>query len=174
MNGLKKKTVKLPRNYEDYGLYVAARKVADLVFEYASSDPNRWLQDTREDPGGLDAAYNQTESGLFLEIYRGQISSIWTPWGDYIFCGNTSGDGTGSWRLVNTEILKRLCAARYRPKQESVGIVFAIHCVDKLQLPQPVEREPQNYLGDDITRTAWDNMTRRYKEEHMEDPIELI
>lgn len=153
---------------ENYDLYVAVRKVADLVFEYASGDVNIsrdhiWLEDRRE--GKVNPFYNQTESGLFLEFYYGQPSSVWTPWGKYGF----GGSGSGDWGLVIPRILERFGTTLYQPErntnQGTFGPVYAIHRVDDLRLPEPQWREPQNYLAYEVVEQAWNNMTRRYNSE---------
>lgn len=151
---------------EDYELYVAVRKIADMVFEYASPDVGTkgiWLQDRRGE--GVNPYYDQTESGLFLEFYYRQPSKVWTPWGYYGF----SGSGSGRWDEETPKILERLGATLFRPEQNAkmgtIGPVYALHQVDGVQLPEPKLRERQNFLEYEVAKRAWENMTNRYKTE---------
>lgn len=152
---------------EDYEIYVAVRRVADIVFEYASPDVGTkgiWLEDRRNE--SVNPYYDQTESGLFLEFYYGQPSKVWTPWGYYGF----SGSGSGWWNEETPKILERLGAILFSPEQNTkagtIGPVYALHRVDGVQLPEPKLRERQNYLEYEVAKRAWENMTKRYKAEH--------
>ena len=152
---------------EDYEIYVAVRRVADIVFEYASPDVGTkgiWLEDRRNE--SVNPYFDQTESGLFLEFYYGHPSKVWTPWGYYGF----SGSGSGRWDEETPKILERLGAILFSPEQDTkagvIGPVYALLRVDGVQLPEPKLRKPQNYLEYEVAMRAWENMTKRYEAEH--------
>ena len=150
---------------EDFRIFLAARKIADLSYEFASPSVkgNPWLDDRRDE--GVNPFYHQTETGLFLEMYYGIPGKIWTPWG-YWGCW---GSGTG-WDKKKTEaFLKRLGATIYQEKRYvegacggEVGPVYAVHCVDEMQLPDPVMRNTKKYLSYEQANKEWEKLTHDY------------
>lgn len=144
----------------DFDLYMAARKVTDLVFEHAreSLRKGEFLKDRRSE--GANPFYNQTANGFFLEFYYGKPGSLWTPWGKWSFTGSSSGGvGIGS-------LLQDLEATLYEPERTSnlgtFGPVYAIHKIDKIVLPDPVELDPSAYSSYEESKTAWEELTKRY------------
>lgn len=151
----------------DFTRYSQARKIADIVFEYASDDVNRsldkiWMQDGRNQ--GTNPYYMQTHRGFFLEAYYGQLSKLWTPWGKYGF----GGSGSGSWEEVTPVILDRLGAVEKVPErnteQGTIGPIYTVHKVDKIVLPDPVERPRSLYVPYEDVDKAWKSLTQQYKQ----------
>jgi len=148
----------------DFDLYVAARRVADIVFEYASPDveDEMWLEDRREE-AGVSPSSSQTASGLFLELYYGQPSMIWTPWG----CWGFGGSSGGWWKEALPKLLERLGATLHTPEAVThrghYGPVYAIHKVDDMALPEPVERPKDEFIPRKEAGAIWKTLTERYE-----------
>lgn len=154
---------------ENYDLYVAARRVADILTEEinrAKKAGARLNATIKGDGGGANPFYSQTESGLFLEYYYRSPSQVWTPWGYWKFVWDVSYSGD-PWPKILDRVLSRLGATMYSPERNesygTVGPVYAIHKVDKMQLPEPKVRERQNYLDREVAKKAWHKMSLRYR-----------
>ncbi len=152
----------------DLARYSQARRIADIVFEYASGDVGVsfdyiWMQDRRgESPNPY---YKQTHRGFFLEGYYGQISTLWTPWGEYGF----GGSGSGSWEKVKPEILKRLGAVEHKPlritEMGEIGPVWAVNSIDGEELPDPIERPRSQFATSREVDKAWKELTTQFVEQ---------
>jgi len=143
----------------DFDLFVAARKIADLVHSYPNDQ--LWMLDRRN--AAPNPYYKQTESGLFLEMYYGLPSRLWTPWGEWHF----GGSGSGDWDPVHPVILARLGATEYQPEMGYIGPVYAIHRVDgDITLPDPIVRPHEQYMSYKDALAAWEQMTARYQQAH--------
>lgn len=155
---------------EDYDLYVAIRRIADIFFEEvrraqaAGADLNVEFLNENVNP-----FYNQTDSGLFVEYYYSSPSKIWTPWGYWQCIWHVSYSGN-PWEEILPRFLERIGATEHMPLRHAsygeVGPVYAVHRVDDVELPEPKVRERQNYLEYEVANKAWDNMTKRYEREH--------
>lgn len=154
----------------DFDLYVATRRVADIVFEVAhqiSTDHSKlWIDDRRNQ--GVNPYYNQTQTGLFLDFYYATPSSIWTPWGEYNFKGSAIYNSGAEEELVQG-VMQRLTTALHRPKiyntMGEIGPTYAILAVEDTELPAPVLRPINAYLPDEEADRIWDDFTKRYKAE---------
>lgn len=73
-------------------LYKIVREIGDLILWTAeqSSDKHLFIADRRTQ--SVNGFYNQTQQGIFFELYYGAPSSLWTPWGKWDFCGCSSGN----------------------------------------------------------------------------------
>jgi len=158
---------------DDFELFKAAKKVVETIFEYATPDPaspdNLWLEDRRErEP---NHSMYQTLSGLFLELFsNGGPHSLWTPWGVWEFTFSSTGDWESA---MKNNILPRLGATFHRELRASdkwgdfgaAGAVYAVHCLDSLGLPDPVERpQEQWHHFAEKAQTAWQTMNIRLSE----------
>lgn len=152
----------------DFARYSQARRVADIVFEYASGNVNSslyqiWMQDRRNQ--GVNPYYNQTHRGFLLEAYYGQLSKLWTPWGQYGFGG---GSGSGNWKEVTPVILDRLGAVEKVPvrntEQGIIGPIYTVHKIDEIVLPDPVERPRSLYVPYEEVDKVWKSLTQQYKQ----------
>ena len=150
----------------DLGRFSQARQIADIVFEYVTRKAGDiregiWMEDRR----GEDANpyYNQTHRGFFLEGYYGQISNLWTPWGKYGF----GGDGSGSWKKATPEILERLGATEHMPETDTemgtIGPIWAVHRIDGVEVPDPVERPGSQFIPYKEADAAWDALKAQYE-----------
>jgi hypothetical protein len=144
---------------------MAARKIADLSYEFASPSVKKepWLGDRRDE--GVNPFYNQTETGLFLEMYYGIPGKIWTPWG----CWGCWGSGTGWDKKMTEAFLERLGATMYQQERYVegacggvIGPVYAVHRVDDMLLPDPVVRNRKKYLSYEQAKEEWGRLTRYY------------
>lgn len=151
---------------EDDNLYAAMRKIADIFFEEVKKADKEGKIRAEFGDDGVNPFYNQTGSGLFLEYYYGQPDKVWTPWGYWRFLWNVSYSGDAPWEEILSNVLQRLGATEYMPERNlsygTVGPVYAIHRVDDIELPEPKEREQQNYLERGVAKKAWEAMTQRY------------
>lgn len=151
---------------QDLERYSQARRIADLIFEYVSPDyrvtDRPWKEDRRDE--GANPFYNQTHRGFFLEAYYGSLGRLWTPWGKYSF----GGSGCGSWEEVTPKILERLGATLCLPEEYReygvVGPVYALHKIDEVELPDPVEQPRSHFRTYEEAKQAWDDLTRQYHE----------
>ncbi|HBI33732.1 MAG TPA: hypothetical protein DEA43_00125 [Candidatus Moranbacteria bacterium] len=151
-----------------FQLYMAARAIADLVYEYASPEVSGvdgiWLEDRRAE--GVNPYCSQTSSGLFLELYYGQPGSIHTPWGKW----NCWGSGCGSWEEKIPELLKRLDATVYkelvRNSQGEFGPIYALHRIGNLILPDSVAKTRNEELSYETAKAEWKRLTRDFHEFH--------
>lgn len=162
----KQPTVEDPSS--NFELYVATRKIADIVLEVAQKTNTKENYLSAEDRRGEDANpyYNQTETGLFLDFSYGSPHRIWTPWGEWGFVGGvgSSGNVLQQW----TEgILERLDTELFRPvinnEQGSFGPTYAVHKVEGVQLPEPKIRSRNAYLSYEAADKSWHDFTRQYK-----------
>ncbi len=146
-------------------IYTAMRRVADLAYQFYTADAGGrgyWLDDRRNE--SVNAFYNQTTGGLFLEQYYGIPGSIWTPWGKWGCWG--SGGGCGD------QTLKAFMAAigdvvEFEPirhtKMGSVGPIYAILRVGDIELPKPELREHASYFEYEEANRLWAEVAATYK-----------
>jgi len=141
----------------DKELFAAIRKIADMAYEYASADVGGepWLEDRRGER--VNPYYNQTESGVFLEMYYGIPGKLWTPWGSWNCWGSGSGYGGEYDRM-----LERLGAVEHTPETISTmgvfGPVYALTSVDGDPLPEAVVRDRQKFIDSKAIDAAWETM----------------
>ena len=148
----------------DMELYIAVRKIADMIFEYVGPRHRIDMEDRRQQ--GCNPYYNQTSNGFFLEMYYSLPNKLWTPWGEYGF----GGSGGGLWEKVLPEILERLGTNVDKPhkavEQTKMGVfgpVYAIRRIDNVILPEPVELKESSYDSYKDTNKAWETLTKQHK-----------
>lgn len=142
-------------------IYTAARKVADLAYQFYSSDPGAkgkyWLGDQRTQD--VNAFYNQTTGGLFLEQYYGIPGSIWTPWGKWSCWGGGGGlgkDGNDALKAFLAAIGEvELFAAANNTAQGTIGPIYAIKKVGDIELPKPELRQRVSYFEYEDANRLW-------------------
>jgi hypothetical protein len=146
----------------DMDMYNAIHKIGDIVFEYASFDVDRsyeipWMEDRRDETP--NPYYDQTKSGLFLEMYYGMPSSLWTPWGKW----SIGGSGSGNFSEVNKKVLERLGAvlhiAQYNDKMGTQGPVYKLTKIDDVDLPEAKIELRENFAEYYEVHTAWKKLT---------------
>lgn len=156
---------------DDLQRYSQARKIADIIFEYASSPRTGakiWMEDWRDQ--GANPYYNQTHRGFFLEQYYNTPGKLWTPWGEYDFGGSSSG-----WDdKTRQKVLDRLGATEYLPVRHEeygeVGPIYAIHKIDDVELPDPVSRPRSSFKSYEDAKKAWEKLTKDYHRSKGETP----
>lgn len=151
----------------DLELYMAARRIADMLYEYNVSPDVHcptdyyWKEDRRKETA--NPYYNQTKRGLFLELYYGSLGYIWTPWGKW----GCWGGGSGDWDTIIPKMLERLGSEVYRPLRYSemgeYGPIYTITKVDALKLPHPFERPRNEYLSYKDALDKWEELTQQYQ-----------
>ncbi len=154
------------RSLYDAEFYQLTRAVADIIFALIkpeTDNPNGYrliMHDRRN--GEANPFYNQTADGLFLEIYYGMPSSLWTPWGKWDF----GGSGSGCWNTILPLILERFGATLHQPLRRSsmgeFGPVYALHKVDNTPLPNPIELDNAAYASYEDSHAAWRELAMRY------------
>lgn len=139
----------------DQELYQTARNIADYILSLKTKE--LWMQDWRKEaPNPFNS---QTQQGLFLEMYYGLPNRLWTPWGEW----NFGGSGSGYWEVTHPKILQRLGAVEYQPlrhtKSREHGPVYALHEFDGVSLPEPIERQRNQYLDYEVAKKAWEALS---------------
>jgi hypothetical protein len=156
----------LADSLDDFERFSQTREIANIVFEYASGNVKRafdqiWMEDRRNEDA--NPFYDQTHRGFFLEGYYGQISKLHTPWGAYGFGGSGSG---GGWDEATPKILERLGAIEVTPEHNTqmgtIGPVWAVHSVDGVALPDPVEKPRSQFTPYEEVKAAWGKLKREY------------
>ena len=155
------------RSLCDAKFYQLTREVANIIFtltESETSDPNGYrlnMEDRRNE--WANPFYSQTADGLFLELYYGMPSSLWTPWGKWGF----GGSGGGCWDTILPLILERFDATLHQPLRRSsmgeFGPVYALHKVGDTPLPNPIELDNAAYASYKDSRAAWEELTLQYR-----------
>lgn len=120
--------------------YCSARRVADLwwtLFEEAcAAGADIWAEDWRRRT--TNTYHCVSDAGLFVEFYCGCPTSLWTPWGRYIFMG-TRGGPMKTWAGLVYAFMKRFDAtlAAAGDPRGSRGNIFALRALDGDLLPTP-------------------------------------
>ncbi len=150
-------------NLNNISLYALTRKVADIIFEYTAETyvgDKPTMEDRRNQE--VNPYYNQTD-GLFLELYYGMPSRLWTPWGRWSF----GGSGFSSWKKIIPEIIKRFEMTIHQAEiQSNMGVfgpVYALHKVDDTPLPDPIELDRVCYASYEEMKKAWEELTNTFQ-----------
>lgn len=146
----------------DFELYVAARKIANMAYKYAS--PRRtwfkkpWIKDQRDIE--VIPLYNQTAQGLFILEDCGRPGIIATPWGSWHCWGSASRNFPMERFLANfeTTIHREL----WNDNIGTHGPIHAVYCVDGIRLPDPIIRTCDKYIREWEAKVAWKQLTQRY------------
>lgn len=149
----------------DEELFDLAQKVSLIPYAYASGNSGGnsklWLEDRRRE--SVNPYYNQTESGLFLEVYYGIPGHIWTPWGQWNCWGSGSGLGR-HWDDAMSKILNILGAVMYKPLKRNYigdfGPVYKITSVCGIKLPPAVVRHPDSFLEYEVAKETWSKLSK--------------
>lgn len=174
-------------NEQEYKIYCAARKLADLVFVAAiklNENPEfprilNYFDDRRKETPGCYV--NRPQQGLILEFYYGNPSRIHTPWGRWHFNGSTSShpkykdENHPAWNgfkipedvhkfhekaLEQLGVELTLHVPGEQTKLGYFGPYYKVKQVEKSHVPNAVNDEsPLNY---EIVRNKWKAMTERY------------
>lgn len=151
---------------DDFDRYTQARKVGNIVFEQVTrkagqSGEGIWMEDWREQEA--NPFYRQTHRGFFLEQYYSSPSILWTPWGEY----HIGGSGSGWPEEARQAVLDRLGVTLHKPEVNNemgtIGPIYAVHKVDDIELPEPIERPRSQYVPYEDVKKAWQSLTRQYK-----------
>lgn len=169
-----------PDSIHDYTRYTQARRIADVVFEYGTTD---LLDLQSEKPYMMDKRANRdvppimdrgrhTYKGFFLERYFESLV-LWTPWGEYSFA---SIHKVNYKKLASSmpDMLRRLGAIEALPWCEwdgqrsdyfqINGPIYGVTKVDDERLPEPVYKYSQEYKGynAEAAKDAWGMLANRY------------
>lgn len=143
----------------DYDRFSQAIQVREIMRSYTEgrSERESSLQDDN------NPYYRQTHRGFFLEYYYGSPNMLWSPWGEFRLSGEVE-RFTGD----RDEFLKRLGATVHKPevnnKMGSFGPIYAVHKIDDVDLPDPVERPRSVYKPSEEVDTAWNQLARKHYE----------
>jgi hypothetical protein len=145
-------------------LFRLIREIADMAYDYANSTTGLPLVLSDYRGESVNPFYYQTESGLFLELYYGKPSKIWTPWGSW----RCWGSGEEEWGNVMSQFLQRLGAVEHQPLSRThageFGPVYAITSVDGVPLPRATERAHGQYMAYEDAKAAWQSMLKDYEQ----------
>ena len=151
----------------DLARYTQARRIGDIVFEHATRKAGQpgegiWMEDWRKQE--VNPYYRQTHRGIFLEQYYSSPSILWTPWGEY----HIGGSGTGWPEERRQAVLDSLKATLHKPavnnEMGTIGPIYAVHEVDGIELPDPVERPRSLYVPYEEVKETWKSLTQQYKQ----------
>ncbi|MDP1814532.1 MAG: hypothetical protein Q8K92_08815 [Leadbetterella sp.] len=119
-------------NISDYQIFLAAIGIYNLVYKYADYSRRPWIK-IEKNPA-VNPFFNQTKQGLFLEMYRGEPSSIHTPWGRLTCLGNRP----SGWNEACNKLLDELGVVAQIRLMEAHSQIHAIRevCGDKLPVPE--------------------------------------
>lgn len=139
--------------------FFAIRKIRELVKGCADqSEGKLCMEFWNEDP---DSYHNQTHAGLFLEQYYSLPNRLRTPWGLY----RIGGSGMGDWDPAAEQLVERFGAVVHRPLRRSdmgeFGPVYTLGRVDDLQLPTPVVRVREEFVGYHESLNHWNETASR-------------
>lgn len=144
---------------EDRLLFQVAHQIADMVFLIKEED--KYLEDGRNEPA--NPLYDQTASGLMLELYYGVPNMFWTPWGKWNFGGGAS----GKWQVEMSFLMEHLSLLEARPiynnAEGTFGPIYGIYSIHKFILPNPVFREKDSYMEYQLARETWAMLTEEYQ-----------
>lgn len=150
----------------DLSRYTQARRIGDIVFEHVTRKAGLlgeavWMVDWRNQE--VNPFFSQTHRGFFLEQYYSSPSILWTPWGKYCF------GGSGSWTNKHRQaVLHSLKATLHKPAvvnnvMGKIGPIYAVHEVDGVELPDPVERPRSLYVPYEEIKRVWKSLTQQYR-----------
>lgn len=136
--------------------YEGIRRVRNLVVSLAEVSEQRLWMELRDE--GANPYYNQTASGLFLELYYGLPSTLWTPWGKFLF----GGSGSGDWRpIVETVLSKTGAVCVQQGRQTDIGHFgpyYALKRVGDLQLPLARAKRRSEFIPYRESVQQWEAM----------------
>lgn len=85
------------------------------------------------------------------------------PWGKWGF----GGSGSGSWDDILPNLLERLGATIHQPLRHSrmgeFDPVYALHQIDGVVLPEPVELDNSAYTTYEEVRKAWEELEGQFR-----------
>lgn len=156
-----------------YVLYSAVRRVEEIIFEeiaaYKEREPiigeNIYFYDPDTQ---LNAAHSQMKQGMLLE-YNGLLPErIWTPWGRWRLVRGFSYPSGVDFDRVNQPLLSRLGAKEFDREggRDTEYLIYALHRVDDLMLPDPELREGKEYIDAAEAHAQWRELTQRYESEN--------
>jgi len=158
---------------KDFDRYTQARKVGDIVFEQVTRKAGQrgegiWMEDWREQE--VNPFYRQTHRGFFLEQYYSSPSILWTPWGEY----HIGGSGSGWPEEPRQAVLNKLGVTLHKPEVNNemgtIGPIYAVHEVDGVALPNPIERPRSQFAPYEEVKTAWKSLTQQYRQSQGRSP----
>ena len=145
-------------------LFIAIRQIADYICDLVEATPGVTLGDRRMSDTA-NPYYHQSETGLFLEMYYGTPSSIWTPWGKWGFGGGGSGDHD----VVLPQLIEHLglevYTAEYNNSQGTYGPVYKITKFGDLILPEATVRDKDQYMSYEDSKEEWKVLCKKYYED---------
>lgn len=146
---------------DDYALFCAAHRIADIIHDDRARR-GLWMEDRRGE--SVNGFYNHTSSGLFLEMYYGLPSTLWTPWGKWGFGGSGIGGEEGqtlAFLVAHFGVVEHL--ALKVTGMGCFGPVFALYRVDDVALPTADMASPVKDWHGHYERctAAWEALKQR-------------
>jgi len=150
---------------DDFDRFSQAVRVREILRQYTErrSQKPESLQDDN------NPYYKQTHRGFFLEDYYGTPLWLHTPWGEFRLRG--AGE---DFRGDKGEFRKRLDVTAHKPRVDNqmgtFGPIYAVHKIDDVELPDPVERPRSAFKPCEEVNEAWDTLARQYYESKGQTP----
>lgn len=95
---------------------------------------------------GLNAFYDRTTSGLFLEFYYVGPDKLWTPWGSWSFAYSADSRTSSQTEQAVSRFMAHLDAELFIPLQQNrfgaFGPLYKLHLIGEEKLPAPGEIRP--------------------------------
>ncbi len=108
----------------------------------------------------LNAHYDQTEQGLYLNIYNGIPNSLETPWGKVTFYGERSLSESET-----KEVQKKFLEKMILKPVEKDRSFFSIVSFNDIKLPDAEELDEEHYREYKEVEESWKTMMEQYKRE---------
>lgn len=132
-------------------LMVQIKRLAVIYDEYVTDKhPSQEYRD-----GGVNAVYNQTFNGLYLEFYYGHPSKVWTPWGTWHFAAAQSYQTDLEGFMARLTLREHI--AEHNTEMGTIGPVYAILAIDGVELPEPLAlRSREERLSYEYSNAEWE------------------
>ena len=111
----------------------------------------RWVS------GGPNPHCNQTNRGLYLELYYGQPTKLWTPWGEWHFADANEHIDVNALmgRLTTSEHIAEV----FKLDTGVIGPVYALLAIDGIELPEPeLPTDGRQCLEYKDAKEAWERL----------------
>lgn len=132
-----------------------AKRIAEIFDEHTNESGQQASMGHRA--GGANPFYNQTLDGLYLEMYYGGVSKLWTPWGHWHFAA------AQPYQVDLDAFLSRLTLETHMEEQNggmgTIGPVYAILGIEGVELPTPqLPADKCQYLEYEVAKREWERL----------------
>jgi hypothetical protein len=152
------------KNLNDAVLYRKVRAIADMIYSTCKDSKfELFVEDWREE--SVNSYYNHTESGIFLEMYYGTPSILWTPWGKWTFIGSSGGCFTEAVMVLLEKLGARVFSPLRVTDMGEYGPVYSL-TQDSEGKPLPAAVVGARVVSSEeyeVTSNVWDKLTLSWR-----------